>query len=72
MQVVDQPVTQDAGDDDPGILHIACPCDDGEIALCGTDVSSAEWEDADSDEEADCIVCYELAEQGCPRCGEKR
>lgn len=72
MQVLDKPAPQDTEDDDLGILHVACPCDDGATALCGTDVSAAEWGDEDTEEETECVVCAELAHLPCPKCGAIR
>ncbi|MEI5520704.1 hypothetical protein WB388_08825 [Streptomyces brasiliscabiei] len=56
----------DDGDDD--LSHGVCDCDE-DTALCGTDVTGVPWA-ADGQEPVNpCVVCVDLAEQPCPRCG---
>ncbi|GHA01131.1 hypothetical protein ACFOOM_12385 [Streptomyces echinoruber] len=50
------------GDD---LTHTVCDCSP-DIALCGTDVTNEPW--ADGSEEATCVVCRDLEDQGCPKC----
>lgn len=47
-------------------MHYVCSCDPN-VALCGTDVTHERW---DETREATCVVCDDLAEADCPRCGE--
>ncbi|MFK0172650.1 hypothetical protein ACIQU5_28025 [Streptomyces sp. NPDC090306] len=54
------------GDDGDGLTHLWC-CDP-DTALCGSDLTGDE--DLDDDAEVDCIVCLDLEETVCPRCGE--
>lgn len=56
---------EDAGDD---VTHCACPCYP-DVSLCGEDVSGLEWA-RDGEELTVCVVCADLAELSCPRCGE--
>lgn len=58
--------TTDQGDD---LSHAACPCYP-DTALCGVDVSGLEWADEGDDPTDPCVVCLDLAEQPCPRCGQ--
>ena len=51
-----------AGTDD--LDHIVCDCDE-DRALCGLDVSTSPW----SDGGLDCVVCAELDDLPCERCG---
>jgi hypothetical protein len=45
--------------------HIFC-CEP-DIALCGADISGDEIVDYD---DADCVVCLDLEDKTCPRCGQ--
>lgn len=54
------------GSDDDVFTHVVC-CDP-DVALCGSDVSDVAW--VDEDEEATCVVCADLEEHTCTRCGE--
>lgn len=54
-----------ASSDDADLNHIYC-CDH-DRALCGADVSGDPEVDID---DADCIVCLDLEDATCPRCGE--
>jgi len=47
--------------------HFICMecCGDGNIAVCGTDVSNHEW--IDDQEDATCSICNEI--YNCPKCG---
>jgi hypothetical protein len=56
--------TEQAADD---LTHSVCHCDP-DRALCGTNVTDSEW--ADDDEELTCVVCLDLVDQPCPRCGQ--
>lgn len=51
--------------DASNMSHIVC-CDD-DIALCGIDVSDTPWRDDDF--EVECVVCAELEDYDCPKCG---
>lgn len=51
-----------------GMAHAACPCWP-DIALCGVDVSGLPWADDDAELANPCVVCLDLDEQPCPRCG---
>lgn len=57
------------GDTDAGtseIVHLVCDCDDTR-SLCGIDVTV----DVDSSNpEDDCVVCEDLQQFDCERCGE--
>lgn len=57
------PSTAGMGDD---LNHITCVCDDN-LALCGTDVTYHEWV---ATAEVTCVVCRDLEDEPCPRCGE--
>lgn len=55
-----------AGDDDD-LDHLWC-CDH-DLALCGADISDAEdWTSLDEMPNV-CVVCLDLADTICPRCG---
>jgi hypothetical protein len=56
----------DGGDD---LSHAACPCFP-DVALCGVDVSGWEWAEDGQQPENPCVVCVDLDEQPCPRCGQ--
>jgi hypothetical protein len=59
-----EPSTQDILDDSD-IVHFVCNCDE-DTALCGIDVSEADETDSLEDT---CVVCVDLNEFPCPRCG---
>ncbi len=48
---IERPVSNDS------LIHITC-CHDGDVSLCGLDVSADA--EAGDDELADCVVCCEL------------
>jgi len=61
---------QQAEDDDDGLCHTYCECDE-DIALCGAEVATAEEVDefivpADA---LLCVVCEDLDGRPCQRCG---
>jgi hypothetical protein len=55
---------RDSGDD--SFTHVVC-CNPN-LALCGSDVTDVDW--VGDDVEATCVVCAELEELACTRCGE--
>ena len=57
-----RPVPPSAGNDDPDIYHLTCCSED--VAMCGKDVSDAEW--ADGDDGTMCPLCRLVAEDGLP------
>ncbi|MFD4258198.1 hypothetical protein ACFWR9_11345 [Streptomyces sp. NPDC058534] len=62
--LVATPTTVDQAHDD--LTHVVCYCDPN-LALCGTDVTDSDW--VDEDEDTTCVVCVDLVDQPCPRCG---
>lgn len=61
-------ITLDGNEFDPeDLIHIFCPCDE-DVALCGEELGGAFWENAP--EEDECVVCIDLQNHPCPRCGE--
>lgn len=56
----------DSSTDDDGICHLYCECDP-DLALCGLDVT--DFED-DDDFDAFCVVCEDLVDVPCTRCGQ--
>lgn len=63
------PAESSAGDDD--LTHVFCRCDP-DTGLCGADIAThpMNYEDWDPDEEPDlCIVCADLLDAPCERCG---
>lgn len=58
------PTTDEPGDD--ALTHVVSACNE-DIALCGADVAGQIW--AGESEEVDCIVCRDLMNYDCPRCG---
>lgn len=50
-RTVPEPVATNTSDDD--LSHTVCFCDTN-TALCGTDVTDADWDNSEDD---DCIVC---------------
>lgn len=54
------------GDGGVPITHWVCECRD-DIALCGADVAGEKW--MDDDEDVTCVVCNDLVDLDCPRCG---
>lgn len=55
-------------DDPANMIHAFCWCDES-IAICGADLSDYK-EVLSPDVEAECIVCDDLEDRPCPRCGE--
>ena len=53
---------------DPDIEHYCCDCSP-DIALCGADLEGAEFLEIE-DSPDDCVVCVDLKDKTCPRCGE--
>lgn len=51
------------GSGDDGLVHVAC-CRDGDVALCGEDVTGLEVVD-DIDTPDDCVVCDDLNRVDC-------
>lgn len=49
------------------MTHVYCYCDEN-LALCGTDITG--WQEAEDDEDTECVVCLDLEDQPCERCGE--
>jgi hypothetical protein len=58
-----RPVPPSAGNDDPEVDHLTC-CDD-DIAMCGEDLSGAEWCESPGDRPV-CPLCALVAEDGLP------
>jgi hypothetical protein len=55
--------------DDDDLEHYYCECDSN-WALCGADVSdAADHTLLDTPLEDDCVVCVDLLDSRCPRCG---
>jgi hypothetical protein len=50
----------------PAITHWVCNCDP-DTALCGVDVAGEDW--MGDDEVPTCVVCNDLMDPDCPRCG---
>ena len=57
------------GTSDEELDHLYCECSE-DIALCGTDLSEAEELSFLLNGAVDCIVCMDLVEFPCSRCGE--
>lgn len=55
-----------AGDEE--LRHLVCCVDD--VAMCGSLVADCDWELWNAAGNLPCVVCAELDEVGCPRCGE--
>ena len=49
---------------DAGILHYYCECDP-DRALCGLDITDF----PETEHEPECVVCVDLGDLRCPRCG---
>lgn len=62
-------VTANFGTDEPLLVHLFCGClgKDAKTARCGK--TKERWENTDVD--ADCLVCVDLASRPCPLCGKK-
>lgn len=59
------------GDWDDSVEHYYCYCSP-DIGLCGTDLTDApDHTDMDTPIEDDCVVCIDLFDSDCPRCGER-
>lgn len=56
--------TVDGGGSD--VSHWVCDCDP-DAALCGAGVADEEW--MDDDEDVTCVVCNDLVDIDCPKCG---
>lgn len=68
---VEVELSTDEGDDD--LAHVYCPgCDPkGNVAFCGADLTGAQevgWSDVVDDADL-CIVCDELSDHPCAKCG---
>lgn len=61
-----EPTTVVADSGAPVITHWVCDCDP-DTALCGVDVAGEEW--MGDDEDVTCVVCLDLEDVDCPRCG---
>jgi len=56
-------------DNDDNLEHYYCECDDS-VALCGADITDAPDHTAsDTPFEDDCVVCIDLVDAACLRCG---
>ncbi|WP_155054548.1 hypothetical protein [Streptomyces blattellae] len=51
------------------LSHAVCDCDE-DTALCGTDVTGVPWATDGEEPPSPCVVCLDLADQPCPRCGQ--
>lgn len=60
--------TATATGDGEDLSHAVCGCDE-DTALCGTDVSDVPWAADGQAPSNPCVVCVDLAELPCPRCG---
>lgn len=49
--------------------HYVCLGCNEDLALCGEDMTDAGWVDEGDDSADDCIVCFDLSEIPCQRCG---
>lgn len=69
MELTTEPkLDRDAGAVGVGLVHLACLACSPDTGLCGADLASGE----DTDDDAECVVCIELAEASdpfCERCG---
>lgn len=54
--------------DDDDLDHIYCECDEN-ISLCGIDLTGVEEIDKDAETPDDCVVCIDLRDRPCQRCG---
>jgi len=61
-EIVLEPVRRDSAHDDD-LTHDWCDCRGPDVALCGVDLTGAEWCDEDDNL---CVVCAYLAELPCP------
>jgi len=59
-------VARTSADDD--LDHIYCDCDP-DLGLCGSDISAAIFIGDDEQLDFLCLVCDDLADDPCPRCG---
>ncbi|CBG73096.1 hypothetical protein SCAB_60771 [Streptomyces scabiei 87.22] len=66
--LVPEPATTTNGHGDD-LSHGVCDCDE-DTALCGTDVTGVPWATKDDESDNLCIVCVDLVELPCPRCGQ--
>lgn len=62
------PTTTDTTDNGDELHHVYC-CDEN-LALCGTDVTKYQEAEPPSDADKRCIVCEDLIDTTCERCGE--
>lgn len=53
-------------DEPDDVAHIVCDCDDNRT-LCGLDGTGMHW--LEVDELPDCVVCLDLDDFDCDRCG---
>lgn len=66
-QVLERPRTDDNSADDDYEVHLWCHCSPNRT-LCGIDFEEAMYDD-DDDEEITCVVCIDLENRPCERCG---
>lgn len=50
---------------DTDLIHSVCECDEN-VALCGLDMTGHDWLPEGT---TTCVVCYDLDELPCSRCG---
>jgi len=62
-ETVLEPVRRDSADDDD-LTHDWCDCRGPDVALCGVDLTGAEWVDWYYEDDL-CVVCADLAELPC-------
>lgn len=68
LLIVDETRPWSASADDDDLDHLWC-CD-RDVALCGANITNAtDWLGA-GDMPDECVVCHDLEDQICPRCGE--
>lgn len=66
--VLERPELDDHDDDDDGLEHYCCRCNP-DIALCGVDLEDAEYLPP-GESPNDCVVCLDLKDKPCSRCGK--
>lgn len=60
------PVIVSATATESDLSHTVCECDEN-AALCGLDVTEFPWDD--DEDSPECVVCEDLDDQPCERCG---
>lgn len=55
-------------DDDDDLVHFVCECNQ-DLALCGESLAGMKWI-YDSADEEQCIVCADMLNRPCEKCGE--